>query len=49
MAARYLQKGLLTLLWASSVLAAGGSLPWLSPVYPLYSQPLAFGSEIEPK
>ncbi|KAL1643179.1 hypothetical protein SLS61_009379 [Didymella pomorum] len=48
MPSRYLQSGLLTLLWASDAIAQGGSLPWLSPVYPLYTQPLAFGSEISP-
>jgi bilirubin oxidase len=49
MASRLLQSGLFILLSQGSTLAAGGSLAWQSPVYPLFTQPLKFGSEIQPK
>ncbi|ORY14545.1 oxidase cueO precursor [Clohesyomyces aquaticus] len=48
MQSRLLQSGL-AFLWANTALAQGGGFPWLSPVYPLYTQPLAFGDEIQPK
>ena len=49
MPGQVLQTGLAALLWAGSALAQGGGLPWLSPVYPLFTAPLKFGSEITPK
>jgi len=49
MSGQILQTGLAALLWAGSALAQGGGLPWLSPVYPLFTAPLKFGSEISPK
>ncbi|CAI6337125.1 unnamed protein product [Periconia digitata] len=49
MSSRFL-RSFLPLLWAAStVYAKGGDDKWLSPVYPLYTQPLAFGEEISPK
>lgn len=48
MSHRYLLLGLSTILSAGCVLAQGGGLPWLSPVYPLYTQPLIFGKNATP-
>ena len=49
MPSQVLQTGLAALLWAGNALAQGGGLQWLSPVYPLFTAPLQFGSEIGPK
>ncbi|KAF3003188.1 hypothetical protein E8E13_009445 [Curvularia kusanoi] len=49
MPGQILQTGLAALLWAGGAFAQGGGFPWLSPVYPLFTQPLVQGANIAPK